>query len=74
MTEQLNILSDNLGVGTILSETSAANVALIQGNERWGQDMFGSETILGAAYSNSYVLGVRMIMEDDFSLNIVRSA
>jgi hypothetical protein len=73
MTEDLAILSDNLAVNIAASETVISSVAMLQGNMPWGNDMWGSETIWGAAYTNHYQIGARFVDDEDFALNIVRS-
>ena len=75
MTEKLNIGNKDFSRNTLFlaEQTQFSIFVVIQGNMRFGEDMFSSETILGAGIVNVYLSGRRFIDYNDVSLNIVRS-
>lgn len=72
MTDDINTLSNDLGLHILFIEADISNSALVQGSMRWGEDMFGSETILGGAIEGSYQSGTLNIRLLDDRLNIAR--
>lgn len=68
--EEFSVQSDDKARNTKQLFLSTTSTALTQRIGMWGESMFGSIPILGAAYSNTYLSGGRYVRSDDLSLNV----